>query len=127
MTGTRLVRNLFIGILLVLAVAPSVSVEAQTPVLRLAITREEGSLNPYTYQTGYPGWVFMTLVFDTLFHPDADNVPQPWMVRETRISEDGKTWTLTLHPNLRWRDDRPLTSSAVKFTFDYVRQFTHGR
>lgn len=127
MSGALLARTLLIGVLFLLAVAPPVSVEAQAPVLRLAINREEGSLNPYTFQTGYPGWVLMNLVYDTLYYTDADNVPQPLMVRDTRVSADGRTWTLTLRPDLRWHDDRPLTSSDVKFTFEYVRQFTHGR
>lgn len=100
---------------------------AQTGIVRLAITRDEGSLNPYTYQSGYPGWNIMTLVYDPLFYPDANNEPIPWLVREVRVSGDGRTWTLSLHPNLRWHDGRALTSEDVKFTFEYVQKVTHSR
>jgi peptide/nickel transport system substrate-binding protein len=99
----------------------------QTPSLRMAITRDEGSLNPYTYQTGYPGWNLMTLVYEPLFTPDADNVPQPWLVRRYTVSADGKTWTFTLHPNIRWHDGRPFTADDVKFTYEYVRRNAHPR
>lgn len=40
---------------------------SQTP-LRMAITQDEGTLTPYTYQTGYPGYELMTLIS---YRPDA--------------------------------------------------------
>lgn len=95
--------------------------------MRLAITRDEGWLNPYTYQSGYPGWNLMTLVYDPLFYPDNNNEPIPWLVRDARVSQDGRTWTLTLRPNLSWHDDRPLTSEDVKFTFEYAARVSHAR
>lgn len=100
---------------------------AQVGGVRLAITRDEGWLNPYTYQSGYPGWNLMTLVYDPLFYPDNNNEPIPWLVRDTRVSQDGRTWTLTLRPNLRWHDGRPLTSEDVKFTFEYAAKVSHAR
>src|SRR4030067_3377473 len=100
---------------------------AQSNTVRLALTRDEGWLNPYTYQSGYPGWNIMTLVYDPLFYPDLNNEAIPWLVRDTRISTDGRTWTLTLRPNLRWHDGRPLTSEDVKFTFEYAAKVDHSR
>jgi peptide/nickel transport system substrate-binding protein len=99
----------------------------QATSLRMAITRDEGALNPYTYQTGYPGWNLMTLVYDPLFTADADNIPQPWLARRYTVSADGKTWTFTLHPNIRWHDGRPFTAADVKFTYEYVRRNAHAR
>ena len=110
----------------VLATMPAAGL-AQTGTVRIAIGTEEGTLNPYTYRTGYPGWNLMTLVYDPLFYPDLNNEPIPWLVRDARVSADGRTWTLTLHPNLRWHDGRSLTSDDVKFTFDYVARITHSR
>ena len=116
---------------LVMVVIGALSVPAglaqQSGALRIAIGVDEGTLNPYTYRTGYPGWNFMTMVYDTLYYPDPNNEPIPWLVRETRVSPDGLTWTLTLHPNITWHDGRPLTSDDVRFTFDYVRRITHSR
>ncbi len=114
-----------IVLVLVLAAAPTSS--GQAGPLRIAIGRDEGSLNPYTYQTGYPGWNIMTLVYEPLFTPDADNIPRPWLVRRHTVSPDGRTWSLTLRPNLRWHDGRPLTADDVKFTYDYVRRHPHSR
>ncbi len=121
----RTVVRALIAFALLLAVAlPSVG---QMSSLRMAITRDEGSLNPYTYQTGYPGWNIMTLVYEPLFTPDADNIPQPWLVRRYTVSPDGKTWTFTLHPNMKWHDGRPVTADDVKFTYEYVRRNAHPR
>lgn len=101
---------------------------AQEPgIVRIAITRDEGHLNPYTYQSGYPGWNIMTLVYDPLFYPDENNEPIPWLVRQARVTPDGRTWTLTLHPNIRWHDGRLLTSEDVKFTFEFASRVTHSR
>jgi len=121
----KLSVSLVLGVLiLMLLLAP---VGAQSGAVRLALTRDEGWLNPYTYQTGYPGWNIMTLVYDTLYYPDLNNEPIPWLVRTTRVSTDGRTWTLTLRLNLRWHDGRPLTSADVKFTFEYAARVAHSR
>ena len=49
--------------------------------LRIAILLDEGTLQPYTYVTGYPGWNVLSLVYDTLFIMDADNLPKPWLAK----------------------------------------------
>jgi len=122
----RTVAILAMILIAVLATIPAAGL-AQTGAVRIAIRRDEGSLNPYTYQSGYPGWNIMTLVYDPLFYPDANNEPIPWLVRDVKVSTDGRTWTLTLYPNVRWHDGRPLTSEDVKFTFEYVARVTHAR
>jgi peptide/nickel transport system substrate-binding protein len=119
-------RLAIIGLLVAITALPPAG-NAQSRSLRVAITHDEGTLNPYTYQSGYPGWLLMTLVYDTLFYPDLDNVPRPWIVRDTKVSADGKTWTLTLRPNLRWHNGRALTAEDVKFTYEYVKKFPHPR
>ncbi|MDQ7841659.1 MAG: ABC transporter substrate-binding protein [bacterium] len=118
---------LLISVLAVSLLSAGAPARGQTAALRMAISRDEGSLNPYTYQSGYPGWNLMTLVYEPLFTPDADNIPQPWLVRRYSVSPDGRTWTLTLHPNIKWHDGRPLTADDVKFTYEYVRKHAHSR
>jgi peptide/nickel transport system substrate-binding protein len=98
---------------------------AQT--LRVAITDDESTSNPYTYVTGYPGWNILTLQYDTLYQFDADGVPQQWLVTNTEISDDGMTVTLDLRDDVFWNDGEQLTAEDVKFTFDYFKVYTHGR
>ncbi len=95
--------------------------------LRMAITQDEGTLTPYTYQTGYPGYEIMTLIYDTLYLMDANLNPQPWLAADTEISEDGLNYTITLKENLSWQDGEALTSADVAFTMQYFKENLLGR
>ncbi len=44
------------------------------------------------------------LVYDTLFALDQNLEPKPQMVETYKTSEDGRTWTFTLRPGLKWHD-----------------------
>lgn len=48
------------------------------------------------------------LVWDTLYGMDGQFRPQPQMVEGDRVEEDGKRWTLTLRPGLRFHDGEPV-------------------
>jgi peptide/nickel transport system substrate-binding protein len=95
--------------------------------LRVAILSDESTLQPYTYVKGYPGWNMMTLVYDTLFIMDVDNLPRPWLAKEDKVSADGKIHTLTLRNDGKWHDGKPVTSADVKFSFEYYKKNTHSR
>src|SRR5215469_2993055 len=45
-----------------------------------------------------------------LTRTDQDNVTRPELLEKWEASEDLKTWTLTIHPNARWRSGRPFTA-----------------
>jgi peptide/nickel transport system substrate-binding protein len=95
--------------------------------LRMSVTSDESTLNPYTYVTGYPGWNLLTMQYDTLYQFDLDGVPQPWLATSADASDDGLTVTLELRDDVNWNDGEPFTAEDVKFTFDYFKEFTHGR
>ncbi len=57
-----------------------------------------------TYQTRDHGF----LVFDTLFGIDANYQPQPQMVAGVETSADGRQWTLTLRPDMKFHDNTPV-------------------
>jgi peptide/nickel transport system substrate-binding protein len=102
-------------------------VAAASQSLRVAILRDEGTLQPYTYVTGYPGWNMLSLIYDALFIMNEQNLPVPWLATEDVISEDGLVHTLTLRDNVTWHDGQPLTSADVKFSYEYYQQNTHSR
>lgn len=95
--------------------------------LRLAITQDEGTLTPYTYQTGFPGYELMTLIYDTLYLMDADLTPQPWLAEGMTVSDDGLTYTLTLKEGLAWQDGEALSAEDVAFTVQYYKDNVLGR
>lgn len=93
--------------------------KANVEQLRVGITKDESTLNPYTYITGNPGLDLVSLMYDNLFQLDAENTPQPWLVKEYEQSEDGLTFNMTLHDNVQFHDGEPLTTKDVAFTIQY--------
>jgi peptide/nickel transport system substrate-binding protein len=57
-----------------------------------------------TYQTRDHAF----LVFDTLFGIDASYTARPQMLESFGAEEDGKRWTLTLRPGLKFHDGAPV-------------------
>lgn len=94
--------------------------------LRMAISSDEGTLTPYTYVTGYPGYELMTLIYDQLFLMDADLNPQPWLAESLTIADD-VTYHVTLKEGLTWQDGTPLTANDVAFSLAYYQTNLHGR
>lgn len=99
----------------------------ETDQVRIGITEDESTLNPYTYVTGYPGWNMLFLQYDSLYQFDLDGVPQPWLVTSAEYSDDGLTVTLTLRDDVFWHDGEQLTSEDVVFTVDFFKEYNHGR
>jgi peptide/nickel transport system substrate-binding protein len=118
---------LILTVALALAVAAVMTHPGAQPVspggvLRIAVLTDEGTLQPYSYKTGYPGWNLLLLVYDTVLQLDADNIPRPHLAREVRVAPDGLTYTVGLRSGVRWHDGRPLTADDVKFTYEYFRR-----
>lgn len=95
--------------------------------LRIGILRDESTLQPYTYVTGYPGWNLLSLLYDALYVMDPDNTPKPWLATEDQVSADGKTHTIKLREGVKWQDGQPLTSADVKFSYEFYQKNTHSR
>lgn len=95
--------------------------------IKLGIPKDEKTLNPYTYESGYPGLELVNLLYDPLFLLDQNNKPVPWLVKEFTVSEDGKQYKFQLHDNIKWQDGKQLTSEDVKFMYEYVLKYNRGR
>ena len=122
-------KFLLMGLVFIFLVSNAAPSFAQTDVqsLKIGIIGDESTLNPYTYNTGYPGLDLVSLLYDTLFQLDQDNKPIPWLVKEYTISEDGLTYNLKLNENIKWHDGKPLTAEDVKFTIDYFLEYPKSR
>lgn len=98
---------------------------SQAP-LRMAITQDEGTLTPYTYQSGYPGYELMTLIYDQLFLMDVDLQPQPWLAASLEIRDD-VVYHLELREDVVWHDGTPFTANDVAFSVGYYQTHALGR
>lgn len=116
-----------IALVLVLSGILIFSATAQAPLVRLAIPTTERALTPYTYNTGFPGWYLLMLVYDALMVTDLDGVPRPWLAESVQVSADGTVWTLALRQNVRWHDGQPFTAADVKFSYELYQRVTHPR
>jgi peptide/nickel transport system substrate-binding protein len=86
------------------------SAEAQTKTLKVVAHADVKILDP-TFTTAYISRNFGYMVYDTLFAQDASGRPQPQMVEKYTTSKDGKQWTFTLRPGLKFSDGSAVTSA----------------
>lgn len=109
------------------AAAPGVAAQASAKLLRVGTTQDEGTLTPYTYVSGYPGWNMLNLVYDTLVFLDLDNNPGPGLATAFKGSDDAKIWSVTVRDGVKWHDGQPFSGEDVKFSFEFAAQHTHSR
>jgi peptide/nickel transport system substrate-binding protein len=100
------------------------SAPAQDSRLRIAIPADDGSLTPYTFESGY---AFMSLVYDTLTWRDAEGIARPWLASHVNPDENRRRVYVRLRPGIRWHDGRPMTANDVVFTFRYMAARPHPR
>jgi peptide/nickel transport system substrate-binding protein len=73
------------------------------------------SMLPHFYHLGYARAVYR-LVFNSLLEWDENSNIVPKMAESYAISEDGKTYRLTIRKDAYWHDGQPVTSKDVEFT-----------
>ena len=100
------------------------SAPAQSSRLRVAIPAYDGTLTPYTFESGY---AFMSLVYDTLTWRDAEGIARPWLASSIERDETGHRVFVRLRPRIRWHDGTPLTADDVAFTYRYMAARPHPR
>jgi peptide/nickel transport system substrate-binding protein len=114
---------LWLAIVATLWVAGTASGAAPN-TLRIAFPSEDGSLTPYTFETGYP---LMMLVYDALMWRDAAGTPRPWLASSVHRDDGGRSVTVRLRSGVRWHDGRPFSSADVVFTYDHMARRAHPR
>jgi len=94
---------------------------ANGPQLVVARVKDAVGLDPATQTDGLSLTVSQE-IFQNLvrFLPGTFEV-RPDAARSWQISRDGKTWTFSLEPGLRFSDGTALDAAAVKFNFDRWR------
>ncbi|MBI1775410.1 MAG: ABC transporter substrate-binding protein [Proteobacteria bacterium] len=83
-------------------------------------------LDPVLNDANVDIWI-LTNLYDTVLFPSADGKGvTPGLASAYTVSPDGKTFTLTLRPGLKFADGSPLTSADVKFSLDRARNPKNG-
>ena len=89
------------------------SASAQTgKTLKMVAHADLKILDP-SFTTAYITRNFGYMVFDMPFGLDAAGNPKPQMVEKHSVSKDGKVWSFTLRPGLKFSDGTPVTAADV--------------
>lgn len=102
----RVPRKLIAGAAILIPLATG----ACSNSLRIATHAQLENLDPIqttAYITRNHGY----MVYDTLFGLDQNLEPKPQMVESFTTSEDGRTWTFKLRPDLKWSDGSNVTAA----------------
>jgi len=105
---------------------PASSSQTETPaaqeVAELRLPGGDWGLpTPFTFYPRGPGYVHLSLVYDTLIWKDDKGVI-PWLAEKWELDAQATAWTFILRPGLKWQDGHPLTARDVVFTFEYLKQ-----
>ena len=124
-TITRIASGLFIVSVLTLGIHTTLSTIATVPATGGSYT--EGALgtpqyiNPL-YATGSDVDADLTrLIYSGLLRYDGTNGIVPDLADHYTMSDDQKTYTFTLRPNIVWHDGEALTSADILFTIDAIQ------
>lgn len=90
--------------------APSVMAQAKT--LKVVAHADVKILDP-SFTTAYITRNFGYMVYDMPFGLDSKGQPKPQMVDKYTTSKDGKLWTFTLRPGLKFSDGTPVKAADV--------------
>lgn len=75
---------------------------------------------PYHMHARGPGYIRMSLAFDTLVWK-TDQGMEPAIAESWESSDDGLSWVFRIRPDVFWHDSRPLTAEDVCFTIAYMK------
>src|SRR6478752_606330 len=99
-----------------LLVSSGAVVHAQS-TLRIGIAQDPDVLDPSISRT-YVGRIVFAAVCDKLFDIDEKLNIVPQLALSHEISDDGRTVTIKLRPNVKFHDGEPLTAEAAKYSLD---------
>lgn len=118
---------LLIVCILALITAP---ISAQEPrkggTVTIAMWEDRENFNPYM-EGGQTFQSYVAPVLERLISFDAAGTPIPVLTTEIPsfenglLSEDGKTITFKLRPNVKWADGEPMTCEDVQFSIEAVQ------
>jgi peptide/nickel transport system substrate-binding protein len=102
--------TLLLGAALGLAAPGAFAQQGKT--LKIVAHADVKILDP-TFTTAYISRNFGYMVYDMPFGLDEKGQPKPQMVDKYTTSKDGKLWTFTLRPGLKFSDGAPVKASDV--------------
>lgn len=121
--GTVLAASALVTALATVPVAIPTAHEAaaqDAKILRVGVTQEVDSLNPFISITR-TGTDLLRTAFDYLtVYSQQDQVPEASLAESWDTSDDKLTWTFHMRKDLKWSDGEPLTAEDPAFTYQLM-------
>ncbi|NYT01141.1 MAG: ABC transporter substrate-binding protein, partial [Methanosarcinales archaeon] len=110
-----------LGLMLLLCCTAAFAQE-EVEVLTIAdSTGDWGYPSPYAHYSRGPGYIRMSLIFDTLVWKDGDGFV-PALAEEWEYLADENAYVFHLRDGVTWNDGQPFSARDVAFTFDYMQE-----
>ena len=97
---------------------------AQTPTyggtLTITLSAEPPGLDPTTSPAATIKRVVHYNLFEGLLKVDRSGKVVPALAKSYTVSNDGKEYTFTLHPGIKFHDGKPCTAEDVKFSLERI-------
>lgn len=88
--------------------------------LTVGLAQEVLNLDPHT-ATAFSSFAIFDLVYQGLLDQDPGTLRlQPGLAESWSVSADGRVYTFTLRPGVRFHDGSALTAEDVKYTFERI-------
>jgi len=84
-------------------------------------TGDWGMPSPYGHYPRGPGYIRMSLVFDTLLWKDAKELV-PGLAKSWKFNKEENSYLFTLQEGVSWHDGQPFSARDVAFTFEYIKK-----
>ncbi|NPV61958.1 MAG: ABC transporter substrate-binding protein [Methanotrichaceae archaeon] len=108
------------GLMLLIFCSPATASDDTVETFTIADpTGDWGFPSPYGHYPRGPGYIRMSMIFDTLIWKDQSGyVPalaESWQM-------DGDAYVFNLRKDVTWQDKEPFTAKDVVFTIDYIKE-----
>ena len=109
------------GLLLLVICSSSLAADESVDVITIAdSTGDWGYPSPYGHYARGPGYIRMSLIFDTLIWKD-ENGFVPALAESWEYLSDEKAYVFNLRDSVTWNDGEPFTAKDVAFTYEYIK------
>jgi peptide/nickel transport system substrate-binding protein len=109
------------GLLLLILCSTAPAENDTVNVITIADTTGDwGFPSPYAHYSRGPGYVRMSLIFDTLIWKDQDGFV-PALAEKWEYQPDAKSYIFHLRSGVTWNDGEPFTAKDVAFTYQYIK------
>ncbi len=86
--------------------------------LRYGVEAETSGLNPTTDRFAASAFLMGNAVFDRIAYLDENGEYRPYLAESITPNDDFTAWTVKLRPGIMFHDGTPLTSEALRVTFE---------